>query len=97
MSNFIKKLFCTHKRKRVILWYTMVPSDWYNYAIQTYRTEICANCGRIKTKSTGKYEETFRDEFNYKKMLLESQGYITENDYVYKLDQVIEELGFAEK
>ncbi len=97
MNKFIKKLFCTHKRKRVILWYTMIPSNWDNYAMQTYRTEICVKCGKIKTKCTGKYGEIFRDMFNYKKMLLESQGYIPENDYVYELDKLIEELGFAEK
>lgn len=97
MGKLIKKLFCTHKRKRVILWYNIASRCYTNYAIETHRTEICESCGRIKIKNTGVHEDIFRDMFNYKKMLLESQGYIPERDYPYELDRVIEELGFAEK
>lgn len=91
------KLFCPHKYKRVILWYNIGASSWDNYVIQLHRTEICERCGRIKTKNTGTHGETFRDMFNYKRMLLESQGYLTERDYLDELESITKELGFTKK
>lgn len=92
MSEFIKKLFCPHKHKRIMLWYSIGASKWDNYVIEMHRTEICERCGKIKTKTTYKHGETFRDMFNYKRMLLESQGYRTERDYLDELDEITKEL-----
>lgn len=97
MSKFIKKLFCPHKHKRFMLWYSIGASNWDNYLIKIHRTEICEHCGRIKTKITGTQNEIYIDAFNYKRMLLESQGYLTERDYLDELDEITKELELAKK
>lgn len=85
------KLFCPHKHKKTILWYSLGASEWSNYTLKTYRTEICERCGKIKTRNIGTHYETFRDMFNYKRMMLESQGYLTERDYLDELDEITKE------
>lgn len=84
----LNKLFCTHSHNKVILWYSTIPSSWDNYAIQTHKTEICKRCGRAKTKTTGERGEIFSGMFNYKKMLLESQGYLTEREYLDEMERM---------
>lgn len=91
------KLFCPHTYKKVILWYSLGTNKWSNYTLQMHRTEICERCGKIKTKVTGTHYETFRDMFNYKRMLAESQGYLTEREYLDEIESIKKEYGLTKK
>lgn len=82
-----KQMFCDHEYK-TILWYNTPPSEWSNYAIETYNTRVCMHCGKIKNQKTGRDLETFRDILEYKVRMLESQGYVTERECLDELQRL---------
>lgn len=87
MMNKLKRLFCDHRYK-TYLWYTTPQDSISSYMINTYKTRICTRCGKSVTRKTSSGSEVFRNIFEYKKRLLESQGYITEGEYLQETEGI---------
>lgn len=87
--NKLKRLFCDHRYK-TYLWYTTPQDSISIYMINTYKTRICIRCGKSLTRKTSSGSEVFKGLFEYKIKLLESQGYITEGEYLQKTEGIYE-------